>query len=180
MKIDIMTRFYESSIVIDTPCKDEISHWTQYRMMATDKISGKIIPYLLDFMKYGRLWITDIYPEIWANEKDRMTRFTSHEGIIIDFRKISNTSVYLFLRDFKNINEVMVISGSFQINENKDGESRKLGLYRYFFSRLRNILNFKIIEVPCMNAFFIIHPECNINDKEFINEYRIFRNRRIS
>lgn len=172
-----MSRFYDSQIVVSTPCRSDVSHWIQYRMTATDKISGNNEPYLLDFMKYNHLWITDIYPERWADDKDRMMKFTSHEGIMIDFRKISNTSIYLFLRDFHDKNEVMVISGSFQTNENRNNESRKLGLYRYFFTRLQEILDFRILEAPGMNAFFIIHPCSDIADDCIINEYKTFKNR---
>lgn len=176
-EFDIMTQFYDSSVVRDMPCKGVISHWTQYRMMAVDKISGTKVPYLVDYMKFGRLWITETYPEIWADRDDRTVRFISHEGYMMDFRRISDTSVYLFLRDFNDKNEVMVISGSFQLNENKNGESRKLGLYRYFFSRLGSSLNFRIAEAPGLNAFFIMHPDCTIDVEDFVSEYKIFKNR---
>lgn len=169
------SKFYRSDKIIDIPCKSDVSHWIQYRMWAVDKVSGKEEPYLLDFMKWGRLWITDIYPERWANDDLRCKKIISHEGIEIDFRKISNTSVYLFLRDFENVDEVMVISGSFQDNEIGGVESRKLRMYRYFFSRLRDSLSFRILEAPGMNAFFIHKPNCETDAVTYQEEYSRFK-----
>lgn len=169
------SKFYRCEKIIDTHCKSVVSHWIQYRMWAVDKVSGNEEPYLLDFMKWGRLWITDIYPERWANEELRCKRFMSHEGMVIDFRKISNTSVYVFLRDFIDKDEAMVISGSFQDNEIGNVESRKLRMYRYFFNRLRDSLNFKMVESPGMNAFFILKPDCETDVTTYQEEYCRFK-----
>lgn len=171
------SKFYASERIIDMPCKSDVSHWVQYRIMAIDKISGKEEPYLLDFMKWQHLWITDIYPERWADDELRCKRIMSHDGMEIDFRKISNTSVYLFLRDFHNKNEAMVISGSYQDNETTQTESRKLKMYRYFFTRLKETLDFRLIEIQGANAFFIVCPESTAFDDLFIEEYSNFKKR---
>lgn len=169
------TEFYDCERIIDTLCKSDVSHWIQYRMMAIDKISGKEEPYLLDFMKWEHLWITDIYPERWANDRLRCKKIMSHEGMEINFRRISNTSVYVFLRDFQNHNEAMVISGSYQANETGQDESRKLLMYRYFFTRLKGSLDFRIVEISKANAFLILHADSTEYDDVLKDEYRRFK-----
>lgn len=172
------SKFYRSDKIIDTPCKSDVSHWIQYRMWAVDKVSSNDEPYLLDFIKWGHLWITDIYPERWANDELRCKKFMSHEGMEINFKKISNTSVFLFLRDFTDADEAMVISGSFQDNETGSGESRKLRMYRYFFTRLLDTLDFRMLESPGMNAFFILKPDCKTDITTYQEEYCRFKGQR--
>ena len=44
-------------------------------------------------MTTGRLWITDIYPEMWVNDDCKSTLFTSYESFRIDFQSISTYSI---------------------------------------------------------------------------------------
>lgn len=171
-------KYYPCERIIDTKCNGEVDHWIQYRMQAENTDNGEPVPYLLDFMRTGRLWVTDIYPEMWANDHDKCHRFTSHEGIHINFQRISNTSVYVFLRDFADMGEVMVISGSYQENETQSVDSRKLKLYRYFFNKLKNDLQFEIVEAPGLNGFFICHPGVSMDFLSLFNEYKTFKEKK--
>lgn len=173
-----LSKYYPCERIIDTKCNSEVDHWIQYRMLAENSDNGEIVPYLLDFMRTGRLWITDIYPEMWANDSNKCHKFTSHEGIHINFQRISNTSVYVFLRDFVNTEEVMVISGSYQDNETQSFDSRKLKLYRYFFNKLKDDLQFEIIEAPGLNGFFICHPGVSMDFSSLFNEYKTFKEKK--
>ena len=173
------SHFYSAYCIVDTVCHDDvIERFVQYRMMAKNLLNGEPVPYLLDFMKWKNLWITDIYPEIWADDENRCRRFTSHEGIRIDFRKISNTSVFAFLKDFQENDGVMVISGSYQDEENRRADSRKLRLYRYFFNELKGRLDFDIVESEGMNAFFIFKAGSSISHDIIKAQYETFRHGR--
>lgn len=173
-----MTELYSYEKLKETECKGTPEKWIQYRIDAQDLLSGKRISYLLDFMKVGALWITEIYPEMWVDASDRCRRLTSHEDIRINFERLSNTSVKVFLSDFPADGSVMVISGSYQEEEDKSRESRRLRMYRYFFNRLRSRLQFDVWEVAGGNAFFISHPDSNIELVPLITQYRDFKNSR--
>lgn len=170
-----MTNFYPYEKICEMDCKGQVERWIQYKIAARDLQSSDTIPYLLDFMKIGNLWITDIYPEMWAENSDRCKRLTSHENIHINFERISNTSVKVFLDDFPRDGSVMVISGSYQDEENKEGDSRRLRMYRYFFNRLKKHLPIQINEIQESNGFFISHAEASTDNKSLIQQYKEFR-----
>lgn len=170
-----MAKFYPHVKMREMDCKGQIEKWIQYRITASDIQSDAPVPYLLDFMKIGSLWITDIYPEMWAEYSDRCRRLTSHENIHINFERISNTSVKVFLEDFPQDGSVMVISGSYQDDEEKEGDSRRLCMYRYFFNKLKKHLPIQIIEIPETNGFFISHADAFIDKLSLIQKYKEFR-----
>lgn len=170
-----MTKFYPYVKICEMDCKGQIEKWIQYSIAACDLQSGDMIPYLLDFMKIGGLWITDIYPEMWAEKSDRCKRLTSHENIHINFERISNTSVKVFLDDFPRDGSVMVISGSYQDDEDKEIDSRRLRIYRFFFNKLKQHLPIQIIEIPESNGFFISHADASTKNQSLIQQYKDFR-----
>lgn len=170
-----MAEYYPYHRVEDKICTDNMDHWIQYRVTAKEIDTKETVPYLLDFMRIGRLWITDIYPEMWAEDPNRCRRLTSHENIHINFQRISNTSVKIYLNEFPADGTVMIISGSYQQEENQTEDSRRLKLYRFFFNKLKTSENFEITEATGLNGFFISHAGLTIDKKGLIEEYNLFK-----
>ena len=157
--------------------KGNIDKVIQYSFDVDCNNADKSIMYVLDFMRYENLWITDVYPQMWIGRDDKCKRFTSHEGYTVDFKLISWTSVYIFIKEFFDENEVMVISGSYDSKEPQCGASRKLKLYKYFFTKMQQKLPFKMIDDFENNAFYILHNQSSIFGIDIKKEYKRFKNR---
>ncbi len=127
---------------------------------------------------YGSyLYITDYFPQLYENDSRRTSRFTSHEGYSINMRQLSVTCLAIFVEHFikNDLRKAMVISGSYQDNENKCGPSRKLKLYQYFFYPLLTQLNLRSVEMMEYNAFILTCRENPISDNEIRQCYLAFR-----
>lgn len=156
---------------------DRFEKLIQYTFAAPCINKEDEIQYLLNFYTVGRLLITDVFPAEWEEKRDRCKRFTSHEGNSVDFRKISLTSVWIFMQDFvpQNSDFIMVISGSYAPNEKPEGISRKLRLYHYFFERCATEMEYRIVGAGNFNAFFLVSLKCTVSDEEIVKEYINFR-----
>lgn len=155
-----------------------INEIIQYIIKAECINTNKEIDYLFNLYKYNtNLYISDIFPRIWENDKNCFKRFTSHEGIVVNMRKISITSLYIFFHNIGkyNKNACIVISGSYQVEEDKSQDSRKLKLYRYFFRPHLSALKLKLIEINNMNAFVLTNERCSISENTIINDYKAFK-----
>lgn len=139
----------------------------------------KSLEYIYRLYKFGSyIYITDIFPEIFANDTKCFQRLTSHEGFSINMRKLSITCLKIFITEFinnNNVNNVMVISGSYEINETANGPSRKLRLYWYFFYPLFERYELIAINLFDKNAFLIYSKHSTLNSETIINDYLEFK-----
>ena len=92
-------------------------------------------------------------------------------------RRLSITCLFIFVQHFMRIdrNYVMVISGSYEIGEDKGGMSRKLKLYWYFFSPILNQLGLRAIDMFENNAFIVVSKENSLEDECIRQEYLKFK-----
>ena len=59
--------------IVETKCNSSLDYWIHYQIHAENFNNGEFLPIFLDFMTTGRLWITDIYPEMWVNDDCKST-----------------------------------------------------------------------------------------------------------
>lgn len=131
-----------------------------------------ILDYIYRLYRFeDHLYITDIFPLMFANDNKCFQKFTSHEGYSINMKQLAVTCLEIFANDFisKDKNHIMVISGSYEPREATDKPSRKLRLYWYFFSPLLERLNLDVVDMSDKNAFmlyskFSSHNKGNIKE----------------
>lgn len=172
-------RFYSYSFKRKEFFGEKFDSLIQYTFEVPCTNKEESISYLLNFYRVNRLLITDVFPAMWEEKKDKCIRFTSHEGWNVNFRKISLTSAFIFMREFvaKNAQYVMVISGSYAPDEEKGGVSRKLNLYYYFFKESAHEMGYRIVGIWESNAFLLVPIDCESRDNELISEYLHFKER---
>lgn len=123
------------------------------------------------------LYITDIFPAIWENEKDCFKRILSHEGNRVNMRRLSITCLLAFKEHFirQDIDSAMVISGSYGYGEDETAVSRKLRLYWAFFAPLLDDLSLRAVQISSLNAFVLIDKNNAKKDRDIIEEYITFK-----
>lgn len=136
------------------------------------------LEYIYRLYKYeDHLFITDIFPRIFAGDSKCFQRFTSHEGYCVNMRKLAVTCLEIFVDEFISYDpdNIMVVSGSYEHGEPTDRPSRKLRLYWYFFSPLLDRLNLKTVDMTNRNAFLLLSKLSKLNEDEIKNSYIRFK-----
>jgi len=142
--------------------------------------TGSELKYLFRTYRFNSyLYITDIFPAMWENEKDCFKRILSHEGHRVNMRRLSVTCLIAFKKHYisLDINSAMVISGSYEYGEDESQVSRKLRLYWAFFAPLLDSLSLRAVQIQDFNAFILIDKDSSIEDKRIIEDYRTFKKR---
>lgn len=138
----------------------------------------QILDYIFRSYRFGDfLYITDIFPKIYENDSKCFQHIISREGYSVNMRRLSITCLFIFVQHFMSIdrNYVMVISGSYEIGEDKGGMSRKLKLYWYFFSPILDQLGLRAIDMFENNAFIVVSKENSLEDECIRLEYLKFK-----
>lgn len=151
---------------------------TDYLMEVPCTNRDESLDYIYRLYRYGEwLYVTDIFPRMFEDDNRCFKRFTSREGYSVDMRKLSVKCLRIFVKEFisSDILNVMVVSGSYADGEKESGESRKLRLYRYFFTPLLEELNLRLIDLSERNAFFLASKQSPLTDDEIINCYANFK-----
>ena len=114
---------------------------------------------------------------MYENDNMCFQHIISREGYSVNMRRLSITCLFIFVQHFMSIdrNYAMVISGSYEIGENKNSMSRKLKLYWYFFSPILDQLGLRSINVFENNAFIIVSKENCLEDECIRQEYLNFK-----
>lgn len=149
---------------LDVPCVD----------------TGYELKYLFRTYRFNSyLYITDIFPAMWENEKDCFKRILSHEGHRVNMRKLSVTCLVAFKEHYikYDTNAAMVISGSYEYGENENQISRKLRLYWAFFQPLLDELSLRVVQIPELNAFVLIDEGSGIEAYRIKEDYQTFKKR---
>ena len=126
-----------------------------------------ILDYVFRLYRYSEhLFITDMFPMMYADDPKCFKRFTSHDGYSVNMRKLSVCCLRIFVNDFlhNDPEHVMVVSGSYAPGEEEQGSSRKLRLYWYFFAPLLDELGLEAILLPTWNAFLLART-ASVTDK---------------
>ena len=142
--------------------------------------TGTELKYLFRTYKFSSyLYITDIFPAMWENEKDCFKRLLSHEGHRVNMRKLSVTCLIAFKEHYIKhaIDSAMVISGSYEYGEDVNQISRKLRLYWAFFQPLLEKLSLKVVQIPELNAFVLIDRNSGIESNHIKEDYQTFKKR---
>ena len=138
----------------------------------------QILDYIFRSYRYGDfLYIADIFPKMYETDNMCFQHIISREGYSVNMRRLSITCLFIFVQHFMSIdrNYAMVISGSYEIGENKNSMSRKLKLYWYFFSPILDQLGLRSINVFENNAFIIVSKENCLEDECIRQEYLNFK-----
>lgn len=149
---------------LDVPCLD----------------TGQELKYLFRTYRFNSyLYITDIFPAMWENEKDCFKRILSHEGHRVNMRRLSVTCLVAFKEYYikYDINSAMVISGSYEYGEDEKQVSRKLRLYWSFFEPLLDILSLRVIQIEELNAFVLTDKKSDIEPYRIKEDYQTFKKR---
>ena len=131
-----------------------------------------ILDYIYRLYRFEEhLYITDIFPLIFANDNKCFQKFTSHEGYRVNMRQLAVTCLEIFTNDFisKDKDDIMVISGSYESGETTDKPSRKLRLYWYFFRPLLDELDLDVVDMADVNAFMLFSKSSS-HHKETIKD----------
>ena len=140
--------------------------------------SSAIIPYLFRSYLFGKsLYITDIFPKMWENENDCFKRIISREGYAVNMRRLSVTCLYIFFHHHaeRDATAIMVVSGSYEPQEDEAQVSRKLRLYWAFFQPLFETLSIKAVKMFDLNAFALLRKDNPISEEQIINHYKLFK-----
>lgn len=140
-----------------------------------------ILDYVFRSYQYGEwLYITDIFPKMYADDPKCFKRFTSHEKYFVNMRRLAVTCVYIFVKEFMTRQplSVMVISGSYEVGEKEEGPSRKLKLYQYFFRSILRELNLRAVDMLDKNAFMLVRDDSPLADSEIFSKYLEFKSNR--
>ena len=123
------------------------------------------------------LYITDIFPRMFADDSKCFQRFTSHEGYTINMKQLAVTCLEIFVAEFisKNKDSIMVVSGSYEPGEATDKPSRKLRLYWYFFSPLLDRLDLKTVDMSDRNAFLLLSRQSALREEDIKKNYIRFK-----
>lgn len=138
----------------------------------------EILEYIFRSYRFRNfIYVTDIFPKLFENDGRCFRRFTSREGFSVNMRRLSVTCLVIFVRHFMSDSprSAMVVSGSYEDDEPETGPSRKLKLYRYFFSPLLEQLGLRSAEMPEENAFILIRKDNPLSDAEIKQEYLDFK-----
>ncbi|MDD3875719.1 MAG: 4Fe-4S cluster-binding domain-containing protein [Bacteroidales bacterium] len=178
--LDSMYSFYEYCFHKEENFSEGIfKKKIQFEIKARSLNTMEPINYLLNFYEFGvYMQITDIFPAAWENERNCFERLTSKEGVFVNMKKLSVTSLIIFIREFLPLNQnaAMVISGSYEPLEDKKDISRKLKLYKKIFNSMLKNCKLKIIDVLELNAFIILSNESSTNEEKLIKDYYCFKN----
>ncbi len=137
-----------------------------------------VLEYVFRSYKYGDwLYITDIFPRIFADDSNCFKRFTSHEGYLVNMRCLALTCLHIFVQEIMALEplSVLVISGSYEIGEKEQGASRKLKVYRYLFRSVLHKFNLRVFEMLDSNAFMIVKENSPLTDAEIKTKYLEFK-----
>lgn len=154
---------------------------TDYLLKVPCVNRADILDYIYRLYRYGEhLFITDMFPRMYENDKNCFKRFTSHDGFTVNMRKLSVCCLRIFVEQImkNDKNHVMVVSGSYAPTEEEKGESRKLHLYWHFFSPLLDELHLRAIMMPEWNAFLLVSSQSDFDDESMKNTYINFRTRK--
>lgn len=141
----------------------------------------EILDYIFRSYRYGEwLYITDIFPVMFENDRRCYKRFTSHEGYVVNMRRLAVTCLFAFVQEIMSRNPlgVMVISGSYEDGENENMPSRKLRLYNYFFQSILSELNIRKVDMFESNAFMLLREDSPLMDSDILLKYLEFKAKR--
>lgn len=142
--------------------------------------TGAKLKYIFRTYRFNSyLYITDIFPAMWENEKDCFKRILSHEGNRVNMRRLSVTCLVAFKEQYirHHKDSAMVISGSYEYGEDETAVSRKLRLYWAFFTPLLDNLSLRAVQISSLNAFVLIDKNSMKRDRDIIEEYITFKKR---
>ena len=137
-----------------------------------------VLDYVYRLYCYDKLmYITDIFPKMFADDPRCFKRFTSREGYAVDMRKLSLSCLQIFVDEFiaNDLSAVMVVSGSYEPGEDEQGPSRKLKLYWYFFKSHLDELHLRVIDLWHLNAFLLTSVDNPHEDSELSSIYSTFK-----
>ena len=137
-----------------------------------------MLDYIYRLYKFeDHLYITDIFPRMFADDSKCFQRFTSHEGYTINMKQLAIRCLEIFVKEFisKDVNHIMVVSGSYESGEATDKPSRKLRLYWYFFSPLLDKLNLTAVDMSERNAFLLLSGQSIQKELDIKNCYIRFK-----
>ena len=157
---------------------DEI---VDYHLSVPCENRPEILDYIFRSYRYGKwLYITDVFPAMFENDSRCFKRFTSHEGYIVNMRKLAVTCLFAFVKEILSLNPlgVMVISGSYEVGENDSRPSRKLRLYNYFFQPYLRVLGIRQVDMFDHNAFMLLRDDSPLNDTDISLKYLEFKAKR--
>lgn len=152
-----------------------------YRLVVPCVNRDDTLLYIFRSYRFGEfMYITDVFPKMYENDERCFKRFVSREGFSINMKKLSVTCLAIFVEHFIKNNErrCMVISGSYEDNENPEGASRKLRLYNYFFKPLLEQLNLRSVDMFEENAFILVSKSSTLSNEEIRQEYLTFKSMR--
>lgn len=138
------------------------------------------LDYIFRSYRYGEwLYITDIFPVMFENDSQCFRRFTSHEGYVVNMRRLAVTCLFAFVQEILRRDPlgVMVISGSYEEGENNSKLSRKLRLYNYFFQSIIAGLGIRQVNMFENNAFFLLRADSPLKDEEITSKYLEFKSK---
>lgn len=138
-----------------------------------------VIDYIYRLYRFEEhLYITDIFPRMFADDNKCFQRFTSHEGYSVNMKQLSLTCLEIFIDEIikKDIDNVMVVSGSYETGEDSTKPSRKLRLYRYFFLPLLDKLNLDVLDMAERNAFMLFSKASSQDRQDIKDCYIRFKN----
>jgi len=159
-------------------CNALFSEITDFNIQLPCLDTGVMLEYIFRAFRFNDyLYITDMFPVKWENEKDRSKRILSREGNRINMRKLSATCLVAFYEHYmKHDNDAtMVIRGSYQHGEKEEGVSRKLPIYWAIYEPLFETLSLKAVKIFELNAFVMTPKNSRIEDQRIIEDYRTFR-----
>jgi len=154
------------------------SEITDFNLQAPCLDTGITINYIFRVYRFNDyLYITDVFPARWENEKDCFKRILSHEGNRINMRQLSVTCLAAFHEYYIKSEKTaaMVISGSYQYGEDENSVSRKLRLYWAFFEPLLETLSLRAVQIRELNAFVLTDKDNSMENLRIIEDYRRFR-----
>jgi len=154
------------------------SEITDFNLQVPCLDTGVTLKYIFRVYKFNDyLYITDMFPAHWENEKDCFKRILSHEGNRVNMRQLSITCLVAFREYYiKSDNTAaMVVSGSYQYGEDDSGVSRKLRLYWMFYKPLLETLSLRAIQITELNAFVLTDKDNSMENLRIIEDYRRFK-----
>jgi len=151
---------------------------TDFNLEAPCLDTGVMLKYIFRVYRFNDyLYITDVFPAKWENEKDCFKRILSHEGNRINMKQLSITCLTAFREYYikRDKTAAMVISGSYQYGEDDGNVSRKLRLYWAFFEPLLETLSLRAVQIRELNAFILTDKDNSMENLRIIEDYRTFR-----
>lgn len=159
----------------DTPPFDSV---TDFLLKVPCTNRPETLDYVYRLYCYDKyMYITDMFPQMYAGDPRCFKRFTSHEGYSVDIRKLSVCCLQIFVDEFvkSDSSAVMVVSGSYEPGEEEKGPSRKLKLYWYFFKSLLDGLHLRVIDMWQQNAFLLTSVDNPHENSELSDIYLKFK-----